>query len=123
MLADLGQRSINELHVEAGAILNGALLAQGLVDELLLDLAPTLLGQGCKGMGGTGATARFRPSAALAVSRGHPSGQISRGAGTPTDSGCWLRCRANHWVMSVWSSSPHLLVGGFPPRGSGGAAG
>ncbi len=40
MLADLGQRSINELHVEAGAILNGALLAQGLVDELLLYLRP-----------------------------------------------------------------------------------
>ena len=54
MLADLGQRSINELHVEAGAILNGALLAQGLVDELLLYLAPTLLGQGCKGMAALG---------------------------------------------------------------------
>lgn len=50
MLADLGQRHINELHVEAGAALNGALLGQGLVDELLLYQAPKLLGQGCRGM-------------------------------------------------------------------------
>mgnify|MGYP000588382727 CR=1 FL=1 len=35
-------------------ILNGALLAQGLVDELLLYLAPKLLGQGCKGMAALG---------------------------------------------------------------------
>ncbi len=103
MLADLGQRSINELHVEAGAILNGALLAQGLVDELLLYLAPQAAGPGLQRHGGTGATARFRPGAALAVSRGHPYWPRFAGAGTPTDSGCWLRCRANHWVMSVWS--------------------
>ena len=37
---------VNELHVEAGATLNGALLAAGLVDELLLYLAPKLLGPG-----------------------------------------------------------------------------
>lgn len=40
------QRSVNELHVEAGARLNGALLQAGLVDELLLYQAPTLLGAG-----------------------------------------------------------------------------
>ena len=37
---------VNELHVEAGATLNGALLATGLVDELLVYLAPKLLGPG-----------------------------------------------------------------------------
>jgi diaminohydroxyphosphoribosylaminopyrimidine deaminase/5-amino-6-(5-phosphoribosylamino)uracil reductase len=36
----------NELHVEAGFKLNGSLLRSGLVDELLLYLAPKLLGQG-----------------------------------------------------------------------------
>ena len=41
---------INELHVEAGAKLNGALLAAGLVDELLLYLAPCLLGDPARGM-------------------------------------------------------------------------
>ncbi len=46
LLADLGRRQINELHVEAGATLNGALLNQGLVDELLVYVAPMLLGAG-----------------------------------------------------------------------------
>jgi diaminohydroxyphosphoribosylaminopyrimidine deaminase/5-amino-6-(5-phosphoribosylamino)uracil reductase len=46
MLADLGRRHINELHVEAGHKLNGSFLREGLVDELLLYQAPMLLGQG-----------------------------------------------------------------------------
>ena len=46
LLADLAARGVNELHVEAGAVLNGALLAGGWVDELLLYVAPTLLGSG-----------------------------------------------------------------------------
>jgi riboflavin-specific deaminase-like protein len=46
LLRDLGARGINELHVEAGHRLNGALLQAGLVDELLLYLAPQLLGPG-----------------------------------------------------------------------------
>lgn len=43
-LALLGQRGINEVQVEAGATLGGALLKAGLVDELLLYVAPLLLG-------------------------------------------------------------------------------
>lgn len=46
LLRDLAQREINEVHVEAGHTLNGALLQAGLVDELLLYLAPVLLGPG-----------------------------------------------------------------------------
>jgi diaminohydroxyphosphoribosylaminopyrimidine deaminase/5-amino-6-(5-phosphoribosylamino)uracil reductase len=46
VLDDLAGRHLNELHVEAGARLNGALLQTGRVDELLLYLAPTLLGAG-----------------------------------------------------------------------------
>lgn len=46
VLADLGRRGINELHVEAGHKLNGSFLREGLVDELLVYLAPKLLGQG-----------------------------------------------------------------------------
>jgi len=46
----LGSRGINELHVEAGAKLNGALLAAGLVDEILLYLAPCLLGDPALGI-------------------------------------------------------------------------
>ncbi len=44
LIKELARRHINELHVEAGARLNGALLRQGCVDELLLYLAPNLLG-------------------------------------------------------------------------------
>jgi diaminohydroxyphosphoribosylaminopyrimidine deaminase/5-amino-6-(5-phosphoribosylamino)uracil reductase len=46
VLADLHARAINEVHVEAGARLNGAWLAAGLVDELLVYVAPSLLGDG-----------------------------------------------------------------------------
>lgn len=46
MLRDLAQREINEVHVEAGQTLNGALARAGLVDECLLYLAPKMLGQG-----------------------------------------------------------------------------
>lgn len=46
MMRDLGQREINELHVEAGSKLNGSLIREGLVDEYLLYLAPMLLGPG-----------------------------------------------------------------------------
>jgi diaminohydroxyphosphoribosylaminopyrimidine deaminase / 5-amino-6-(5-phosphoribosylamino)uracil reductase len=46
MLADLAQRGVNELHVEAGHGLNASLLRANLVDELLVYLAPKLLGLG-----------------------------------------------------------------------------
>jgi diaminohydroxyphosphoribosylaminopyrimidine deaminase / 5-amino-6-(5-phosphoribosylamino)uracil reductase len=46
MMQDLAKREINELHVEAGATLNGALIQAGLVDEFLIYLAPKLLGAG-----------------------------------------------------------------------------
>jgi diaminohydroxyphosphoribosylaminopyrimidine deaminase/5-amino-6-(5-phosphoribosylamino)uracil reductase len=46
VVADLGRREINELHVEAGEKLNASLLAAGLVDELLVYVAPKLLGDG-----------------------------------------------------------------------------
>jgi diaminohydroxyphosphoribosylaminopyrimidine deaminase/5-amino-6-(5-phosphoribosylamino)uracil reductase len=44
LMNELGRREINELHVEAGFKLNGSLLRAGVVDELLLYLAPCLLG-------------------------------------------------------------------------------
>jgi diaminohydroxyphosphoribosylaminopyrimidine deaminase/5-amino-6-(5-phosphoribosylamino)uracil reductase len=49
MLRDLAARGTNELHVEAGFKLNGSLVREALVDELLLYLAPSLLG--ARGMG------------------------------------------------------------------------
>ncbi len=44
LLQDLGKREINEIHVEAGARLCGALLSQGLVDEIVLYTAPHIMG-------------------------------------------------------------------------------
>jgi diaminohydroxyphosphoribosylaminopyrimidine deaminase/5-amino-6-(5-phosphoribosylamino)uracil reductase len=46
LLQALAERGVNELHVEAGHKLNGSLLREGLVDELLIYFAPTLLGSG-----------------------------------------------------------------------------
>jgi diaminohydroxyphosphoribosylaminopyrimidine deaminase/5-amino-6-(5-phosphoribosylamino)uracil reductase len=50
LLAELGRRGVNELHVEAGAQLTGELLRLGLVDEFLIYLAPVLLGASARGM-------------------------------------------------------------------------
>lgn len=44
VMRELAQRQISELHVEAGAKLNGSLIREGCVDELLLYFAPCLLG-------------------------------------------------------------------------------
>ncbi len=44
LLEELGRRGINEVHAEAGFNLNGSLLREGLVDELLLYLAPCVIG-------------------------------------------------------------------------------
>jgi diaminohydroxyphosphoribosylaminopyrimidine deaminase/5-amino-6-(5-phosphoribosylamino)uracil reductase len=50
VLALLAARGINELQVEAGPILCGALFAQGLIDELLLYIAPLVLGDSARAL-------------------------------------------------------------------------
>lgn len=50
LLELLAQRGINEVHAEAGFKLNGSLLREGLVDELLLYLAPCLIGHAASGL-------------------------------------------------------------------------
>lgn len=54
MLRDLAHRGCNEVLVEAGRTLNGALLQAGLADELVLYLAPQLLGDAARGMADLG---------------------------------------------------------------------
>ncbi|MCL2897635.1 bifunctional diaminohydroxyphosphoribosylaminopyrimidine deaminase/5-amino-6-(5-phosphoribosylamino)uracil reductase RibD [Brenneria tiliae] len=46
----LGKRQINSVWVEAGATLAGALLKAGVVDELIVYLAPKLLGDNARGL-------------------------------------------------------------------------
>ena len=50
LLQALAAREINEVLVEAGTCLNGALLGAGLVDELLIYQAPMILGNAAHGM-------------------------------------------------------------------------
>ncbi|MCE9659370.1 MAG: bifunctional diaminohydroxyphosphoribosylaminopyrimidine deaminase/5-amino-6-(5-phosphoribosylamino)uracil reductase RibD [Burkholderiales bacterium] len=61
MLANLGARGINELHVEAGEKLNASLLKEAVVDELLVYLAPRLLGSG-RGLAALGPFERLEQS-------------------------------------------------------------
>jgi diaminohydroxyphosphoribosylaminopyrimidine deaminase / 5-amino-6-(5-phosphoribosylamino)uracil reductase len=49
-IAEIGARAVNELHVEAGARLMGPLIQAGLVDELLVYVAPKLLGRDAREM-------------------------------------------------------------------------
>jgi len=50
LMMELGRRGINEVHVEGGSRLNGALLVAGLVDEFLIYLAPCLIGHAARGI-------------------------------------------------------------------------
>jgi len=50
VMRELGRRGINELHVEAGTRLNGSLLREACVDELLVYLAPSVIGDSGRGM-------------------------------------------------------------------------
>jgi diaminohydroxyphosphoribosylaminopyrimidine deaminase/5-amino-6-(5-phosphoribosylamino)uracil reductase len=50
MLEELARRGVNELHVEAGFRLNGSLAREGCVDEYLIYLNPSFLGDGAQGM-------------------------------------------------------------------------
>jgi diaminohydroxyphosphoribosylaminopyrimidine deaminase/5-amino-6-(5-phosphoribosylamino)uracil reductase len=73
LLRDLARREVNELHVEAGFKLNGSLVREGLVDELLLYLAPKLIGQG-QGIAAFGPLAALQDAVALDILSTTPVG-------------------------------------------------
>lgn len=50
VIEDLAKQQINEVHVEAGATLCGALLKQQLVDELIVYMAPSIMGSNARGL-------------------------------------------------------------------------
>jgi diaminohydroxyphosphoribosylaminopyrimidine deaminase/5-amino-6-(5-phosphoribosylamino)uracil reductase len=50
MLEELARRGVNELHVEAGFRLNGSLAREGCVDEFLIYINASFLGEGAQGM-------------------------------------------------------------------------
>ena len=50
LMDELAWQDVNDVMIEAGAELNGALLAAGLIDELVIYMAPKLMGDGGKGL-------------------------------------------------------------------------
>ena len=50
LFRELARRELNEIHVEAGHKLNGSLVNEGMVDELVLYLAPSVIGDTARGM-------------------------------------------------------------------------
>jgi diaminohydroxyphosphoribosylaminopyrimidine deaminase / 5-amino-6-(5-phosphoribosylamino)uracil reductase len=50
LMEELARRELNEIHVEGGTKLNGSLLQAGVVDELLVYLAPCVIGDSGRGM-------------------------------------------------------------------------
>jgi diaminohydroxyphosphoribosylaminopyrimidine deaminase/5-amino-6-(5-phosphoribosylamino)uracil reductase len=88
MLRDMAERETNEVHVEAGQRLNGSLLEAGLVDELLIYLAPKLLGSG-RGMAEIGLLADLAGAISLdfgAIARVGPDVRILARPHANTDS-------------------------------------
>lgn len=73
MMRWLGDDQVNELHVEAGARLHASLLRAGVVDELLLYLAPMLLGQGA-GIAAIGPLERLADATGLRIVGAEPVG-------------------------------------------------
>jgi diaminohydroxyphosphoribosylaminopyrimidine deaminase / 5-amino-6-(5-phosphoribosylamino)uracil reductase len=108
LLSLLAGRGVNELHVEAGATLNGALWQAGLVDELLLYVAPCLLGDGVP-------VARLPPLQALdGVARWQFTEARTVGADLR------LRLRAAdpaEWLHSPAAANPETRDAGRPTAG------
>jgi len=67
MLEELARRGVNELHVEAGFRLNGSLVREGCVDEFLIYLNPSLLGDGAQGMADLPAVAALQERRRLRI--------------------------------------------------------
>jgi diaminohydroxyphosphoribosylaminopyrimidine deaminase/5-amino-6-(5-phosphoribosylamino)uracil reductase len=93
LLDELGRRSINELHVEAGATLNGVWLAGDWVDEWLIYLAPKLVGGG-RAMATFGPLARLIDATELAFTGVQQVGPDLRLLARPPG-------RIAHWLESA----------------------
>lgn len=99
VLADLGQRQINELHVEGGAGLNTRLIEAGLVDEYLAYMAPKIIGRG-KGW------THWPESKALESLEALPKSQVLRFCESSVQGGdLFLRARPENGFSNGFSHS------------------
>ncbi len=67
LMTELGRLGLNEIHAEAGFKLNGSLLREGCVDELLLYLAPMLVGDAANGLFNLTALTRLEDATRLDI--------------------------------------------------------
>jgi diaminohydroxyphosphoribosylaminopyrimidine deaminase/5-amino-6-(5-phosphoribosylamino)uracil reductase len=84
MLRELGRRGVNELHVEAGFRLNGSLAREGCVDEVLLYLNPSFLGDSAQGIVDLPAPASLEARMKLRISSLERLGEDLRILARPT---------------------------------------
>jgi diaminohydroxyphosphoribosylaminopyrimidine deaminase/5-amino-6-(5-phosphoribosylamino)uracil reductase len=75
LMDELGRRELNELLVEAGPTLAGSLLAAGLIDEILVYLAPHLMGDAGRGLFHLPALASMSDRVPLAIEEIRPVGR------------------------------------------------
>jgi diaminohydroxyphosphoribosylaminopyrimidine deaminase / 5-amino-6-(5-phosphoribosylamino)uracil reductase len=78
VLDRLGRRGINELWVEAGPRLAGALLSEGLVDELIVYLAPKLLGPQARPLVEMGELRNLQDAPNFVIMESRPMGEDLR---------------------------------------------
>ena len=74
LMQELGRRGINEVLAEAGLKLNGSLLREGCVDELLIYQAPVLLGDAARGMADLGELTELAAAQHLNIVERRPVG-------------------------------------------------
>lgn len=94
LMAMLGERGVNELHLEAGARLNQSMLAADLVDELLFYLAATLIGPG-KGVVAAPALHSLADARRFRFTEVSPCGDDMR-----------VLCRRNGFVEKTYKTRP-----------------
>lgn len=68
LLGVLAQRQVNEVLLETGAILSGAALRAGIIDELIIYMAPKLMGDGARGLFHTPGLERLADAVELSIS-------------------------------------------------------
>jgi diaminohydroxyphosphoribosylaminopyrimidine deaminase/5-amino-6-(5-phosphoribosylamino)uracil reductase len=83
----LGGLQINEVMLESGATLAGAMLEQGLIDQLIVYLAPQIMGDGARGLFHLPALQRMQDRFALQIIDLRQIGQDIRIIAIPTSAG------------------------------------